>query len=449
MIFPQDAQDRCARLIEFAVKAGADAADAVCTASMSESIGVRLGKVEDIERSEGEEIGLRAFIGHRSASVSTSDFSDAALAEMAERAVAMARLAPEDSYSGLAPEDHLAHAPFAELDLVDPAEPSPESLRSRALEVEDAARAVEGITNCAGASAGYSRSVAALVTSHGFAAGYESTSHSAGASMIAGEGDAMQRDFEYRVARYLADLPDCAAIGRVAGERAVARLNPASLRSGTMPVLFDPRVSSGLVGHLIGAMNGLAAARKSTFLLGRIEEQILPPDISIAEDPHRSRGVRSRPFDGEGVATTPRALVENGYVTGWLTNSAAARQLALPLTGHAARGGSGAPGISTSNVTLAAGTTARAAMIAEIDDGILITELVGQGVNGITGDYSRAASGFRIRKGQLAEAVSGFTVAGNLLEMYGSLAAADDLEHHRAINAPTLRVEAMTVAGAD
>ena len=447
MISPQDAQDRCARLIEFAVKAGADAADAVCTASASESVGVRLGKVEDIERSEGEDIGLRAFIGQRSASVSTSDFSDAALAEMAERAVAMARLAPEDSYAGLAPKDHLAHAPFADLDLVDPAEPSPESLRSRALEVEDAARAVAGITNSAGASAGYSRSVAALVTSHGFAAGYDSTSHSAGASMIAGEGDAMQRDFEYRVARYLEDLPDCAAIGRVAGERAVARLNPVRLPSGTMPVLFDPRVSSGLIGHLIGAMNGMAAARKSTFLLGRIEEHLLPPDISIVEDPHRPRGVRSRPFDGEGVATIPRALVENGYVTGWLTNSAAARQLALPLTGHAARGGSGAPGISTSNVTLAAGAITRAAMIAEIDDGVLLTELVGQGVNGITGDYSRGASGFRIRKGQLAEPVADFTVAGNLLTMFGTLRVADDLETHRALNAPTVRVDGLSIAG--
>lgn len=449
MISPQDAQDRCARLIEFAVKAGADAADAVCTASASESVGVRLGKVEDIERSEGEDIGLRAFIGQRSASVSTSDFSDAALAEMAERAVAMARLAPEDSYAGLAPKDHLAHAPFADLDLVDPAEPSPESLRSRALEVEDAARAVAGIANSAGASAGYSRAVAALVTSHGFAAGYESTSHSAGASMIAGEGDAMQRDFEYRVARYLDDLPDCAAIGRIAGERAVARLHPARLPSGTMPVLFDPRVSSGLVGHLLGAMNGASAARKSTFLLDRIDQPVLPKDIAITDDPHRLRGVRSRPFDGEGVATASRALAQDGRVTGWLLNSAAGRQLGLPLTGHAARGGGGAPGISTSNVTLAAGILPRAAMIAEIEDGVLLTELVGQGVNGITGDYSRGASGFRIRKGTVAEPVADFTVAGNLLAMFRTIAAADDLEHHRAINAPTLRVEAMTVAGAD
>lgn len=449
MISPQDASALCARLIDLATRAGCDAADAVCTASMSKSVGVRLGKTEDIERSEGEEIGLRAFVGLCSASVSTSDFSDAALAEMAERAVAMARSAPEDRFAGLAPEENLAHGPFPDLDLVDPIEPAPEVLRERALEVEDAARGILGITNSAGASAGFSRSVAALVTSHGFAAGYETTSHSAGASMIAGEGETMQRDYEYRVARHLADLPDCADIGRLAGQRAVARLNPASMPGGSVPVLFDPRVSGGLVSHLIGAMNGMSAARRSTFLLDRMEVAIFPAEITIAEDPHLLRGVRSRPFDGEGVATAPRDLVAGGRVTGWLLDSAAARQLGLPLTGHAVRGGSGAPGISASNVTLAAGPLSRAQMIADIDDGILITELVGQGINGITGDYSRAASGFRIGKGELAEAVSGFTVAGNLLEMYRSLTAADDLEHHRAINAPTLRVDAMKIAGAD
>lgn len=448
MIDPQQAQERCAQIIDYATKAGADASDAVCAASTSESVGVRLGKPEDIERSEGEEIGLRVFIGQRSASVSTSDFSDAALVEMAERAVAMARSAPEDPYAGLAPEDKLAQGPFADLDLCDAAEPDPETLRERALLVESSARGINGITNSAGASAAYMRSVVALATSHGFCAGYEATSHSLGASMIAGEGKSMQRDYEYRAARHLADLPDASEVGALAGERTIARFHPAEMPSGKFPVLFDPRVSGGLVSHLIGAMSGMAAARRSTFLLDRLDTEIFPDAITIVEDPHVPRGVRSRPFDGEGVVTSRRDLVAGGRVSGWLLNSAAARQLGLPLTGHAARSGGGSPGIAASNVSLLPGRMSRDQMIADIEDGVLITELVGQGVNGLTGDYSRGASGFRIRKGALAEAVSGFTVAGNLVDMYRNLAAADDLEAFRAVNAPTLGVDAMTIAGA-
>lgn len=447
MITPQQACDRCAQLIELAVKHGADAADAVTAGSLSESVTVRLGALEDVERSEGEEIGLRVFVGARSASISASDFSSEALSEMAERAVSMARLAPEDPYAGLAPEELLASGPFADFDLADPSEPSPPQLRERALEVENAARSIEGVTNSAGASAGFGRSVSALVTSHGFAAGYEATSHSMSASMIAGEGDAMQRDYEYRVARHLEDVPDAAAIGREAGQRAVSRLNPERLASGSMPVVFDPRVSGGLIGHLLGAMSGMAIARRSSFLLDRLDEQIFQPSITVCDNPHRLRGVRSRPFDGEGLATQPRDLVADGKVTGLLLNTAAARQLGLSPTGHAARAGSGSPGISASNVHLEPGSQSVAELIADIDDGVLVNELIGQGVNAITGDYSRGASGFRIRKGEVAEPVSELTIAGNLLAMFSALTPADDLDMHRAINAPTVRVDGMTIAG--
>ncbi|GAA4641823.1 TldD/PmbA family protein [Pontixanthobacter gangjinensis] len=447
MITPEQAQERCAELIGLAVKKGADSADAVTSASASESVSVRLGALEDVERSEGEEIGLRVFLGQRSATISTSDFSDEAFAELTERVVAMARLAPEDPFAGLAPSDLLARTGHADYDLSDPAEPTPASLRDRALEMEDAARAVEGVTNSGGANAGFSRSVVALVTSHGFSGGFESTSHALSASLIAGEGDAMQRDYEYRAAHYLEDLPSPASIGLTAAERTIARMNPGKLPSGAMPVLFDPRVSGTLIGHLIAAMSGMSAARRSTFLLDRIDDTLFPASIRILDDPHRLRGPRSRPFDGEGLPTAARALVEAGKCTGWLLNSAAARQLDLPLTGHAARSGGGAPGISASNVHMEAGEISREEMIAEISDGVLVTELVGQGVNGLTGDYSRAASGFRIRSGELVGPVADFTIAGNLLDMFAALIPASDLEMYRAINAPTLRIDGMTVAG--
>ncbi|MDN3647121.1 TldD/PmbA family protein [Pontixanthobacter aestiaquae] len=447
MITSSEAQDRCARLIELAVKAGADAADAVTAASASESVTVRLGALEDVERSEGEEIGLRVFAGKRFATTSTSDFSASGLGDLAERAVAMARLAPEDPYAGLAPEHLLATGAPRDLDVCDPAEPTPSEIKARALEAEDAARAVEGVTNSNGASAGFSRSISALVTSHGFSAGYEATSHSLSVSMIAGEGEAMQRDYDYRVARHLSDLPAAQFIGANAGERSVARLNPGFLPSGPMLVVFDPRVGGTLVSHLLGAMSGMAIARRSSFLLDRLEDDLFAKPIRIMDDPHRLRGPRSRPFDGEGLPTAPRALVENGRLTGWLLNAASAKQLELTPTGHASRGSGGSPGVAASNVHLEAGAVTRDELIADIQDGVLVNELIGQGVNGITGDYSRGASGFRIKDGKISGPVSDFTIAGNLIDMFASLTAANDLEMYRAINVPTLRVDGMTIAG--
>ncbi len=447
MLTKDEAESRAVDLVARARRAGADAADASYVANSAEGIQVRLGKLEDVERSEGEHISLRVFIGTKSASIGSSDLSDAALSELAQRAVDMANLAPEDKYAGLAPEEMLAKGPFPDLDLSDPIEPDPASLRERALQAEETARSIDGITNSEGASASAGEGLFALATSHGFSGAYSSSSHSISATVVAGEGSSMQRDYAWRQARHLEDLPSPEEIGKLAGDRTVAKLNPGRLKSGHLPVIFDPRVSGTLIGHLTGAMSGASIARRSSFLLDKLGQDLFDPAIVIAEDPHRPRGLRSRPFDGEGLPTTTRKLVEGGRVTGWLMESASARQLGLQPTGHASRGSGGAPGISISNVHLEAGALSPAELMADIADGVYVTELIGHGVNGVTGDYSRGASGFRIVGGQLAGPIAEFTVAGNLLDMFARLVPANDLEWFRGINVPTVRVDGMMVAG--
>ncbi|MEA3263292.1 MAG: TldD/PmbA family protein [Pseudomonadota bacterium] len=447
MLTPSAAQERAAALIDLARQAGADAADAIYSGSSSEGVQVRLGKLEDIERSESEHLDLRVFVGRRSASIGSSDLSDAALKELAARAVDMARAAPEDQYAGLAPGELLHRAALTDLDLEDSAEPSPQDLLARALAAEDAARAVAGVTNSEGGSASLARRVMALVTSHGFAGAYGGTSHGISAVVIAGEGDAMQRDYGYRTARHLGDLPAPEEIGQMAGDRAVARLNPGRLKSGPLPVVFDPRVGGSLIGHLTGAMSGNAIARRASFLLDRDGAQLFKPGITIVDDPLRPRGLSSRPFDGEGLPVARRELVADGHLTGWLMDSAAARQLGGTPTGHAVRGAGGSPGVGTSNLHLAAGTVTPEELMADIADGVYVTELIGHGVNGVTGDYSRGASGFRIVGGKIAGPVAEFTVAGNLIDMYAALTPANDLEWHRGINVPTIRIDGMTIAG--
>lgn len=447
MLSSEHAASRCHALVERAQAAGADAADAIYIADASQSVRVRLGALEDVERSESEHASLRVFVGKGVASIGSTDLSDAALGELAERAVAMAKAAPEDRFAGLAPEQLLLREPAADLELVDEAEFSPSDMRARAEEAEDAARSVSGITNSEGAGASTGRSVVALATSHGFSGGYGATSHALSASVVAGEGSRMQRDYAWRTARHAADLIPAAEIGALAGQRAVARLDPAMLPSGPRTVVFDPRVGATLVGHLLGAISGSAIARRASFLLGREEEDVFGKGITIREDPRRPRGLRSRPFDGEGLATAPRALVDNGRLTGWLMDSAAARQLEKAPTGHASRGHGGAPGVSTGNVWIEAGDVSVAELIADIADGVLVTELIGQGVNGVTGDYSRGASGFRIVNGEIAGPVAGITIAGNLLEMFRHMTPANDLEFYRGIDTPTLRIDGMTVAG--
>ncbi len=427
-------------------RAGATDADAAYVGGDSVSVSVRLGQVEDISRSEDAEIGLRAFVGRQSASVALSDFAPAAIEEAAARAVAMARATTADEYAGLVDRDLLLRDPPRDFDTDDGGEIDLARLEARALSCEDAARAVEGITNSGGGGASASRSTFALATSHGFAAARTGTSHSIYASVIAGVGERMQRDYAQSSARHLEDVESAEIIGTRAGERTVARLDPVKPKSGALPVLFDKRVSPGLIGHLAGAINGTAIARGTSFL-DDPEAQLFAPGIRIVEDPHRPRGQRSRAFDGEGVATSVRDIVADGRLTGWLMNASAARQLDLAPTGHAARGTGGPPGIGMSNVHLQAGSTRVSDMIAGIDRGVLITELIGQGVSLVTGDYSRGAGGFLIEKGEITRAVNGITIAGNLKDMFARMIPADDLEFRHATNAPTVLIEGMTVAG--
>ncbi|PEQ14218.1 modulator protein [Novosphingobium sp. PC22D] len=447
MLDPDSAADRAVDLVARARRAGADTADAVYLANASQSIQVRLGNLEDAERSESEHIALRVFCGKRSASIGSSDLSGAALDELAARAVDMARAAPEDAYAGLAPEELLTRGALPELELTDPTEPSPQDLRAVALEAEDAGRAVAGVTNSEGAGVSATRSVFALATSHGFARGFASSSHSISAVMVAGDGGAKQRDYAWRQARYREDLIGPAEIGTLAGTRATGKVDPGRMRSGQMPVVLSPRVGGTLIGHFLGAISGNAVARRASFLLDKRGERVFAPDITIFDDPHRVRGLRSRAFDGEGLATSPRALVDQGRLAGWLMDSAAARQLGLEPTGHASRGGGGAPGVAAGNVHISAGEPTPAELMADIAEGVYVTELFGQGVNAVTGDYSRGASGFRIVNGEIAGPVAEFTVAGNLLAMFARLRTASDLEWFRPINVPTMRIDGMTIAG--
>ncbi|MDE2514960.1 MAG: TldD/PmbA family protein [Rhodospirillales bacterium] len=436
-----------ADLIARARAAGADAADALLLSGTSLSVQRRAGAVEHIERSEGRDLGLRVFVGQKSAIVSSTTVDPAAFAEMAARAVAMAKVVPDDPFAGLAdtaapPRDARA------LDLDDGQEPAAASLAEQAAVAEDAARSVAGVTNSEGAEAGFGRSEAALVTSAGFAATLTRSAHTVAATALAGTGTAMQRDYEYHRTIHRADLEDPALIGRRAGERAVARLNPVRARTARLPVIYDRRVAAGLLGHLAGAINGASVARGSSFLKDRMGQRIFAAGITVTDDPHRVRGLRSLPYDSEGTPTARRNVIEDGVLTTWFLDSRAARQLGLASTGHAARGTGGPPSPSPSNLFLAPGSLSPAALMADIKEGLYVTELIGMGVNGVTGDYSRGAAGFMIRDGQLAEPVAEITIAGNLIEMFAHLTPADDLVFRHGTDAPTLRVDGLTLAGA-
>ncbi|HYD36035.1 MAG TPA: TldD/PmbA family protein [Allosphingosinicella sp.] len=448
MLSIYEAEGRAAALIERAARAGADAADALYYADSSTAVQVRLGALEDVSRAEGESISLRFFLGRQSASVSSSDLSDEALAALVERACAMAAEAPEDPWSGLAPEDRLLRGPGPDVEGDDGADPAPVELKARALAAEEAGRDIAGITNSEGAAASAGRTVIALATSHGFCRGYSTSGYSCSASLIAGEGGGMQRDYAWHSTRHYARLEDPATIGRRAGERAVARLGPARLPSGTMPVLFDPRVGDSLLGHFVAAISGPAVTRRTSFLLDKEGERVFAEAITIRDDPHRRRGLRSKPFDGEGMATRPSNLVESGRLTGWLLDSASARQLGRAPTGHSVRGSAGAPGVGATNLHMEPGGQSREALIGGVERGLYVTQLIGQGVNPVTGDYSRGAAGFLIEKGALGAPVAEITIAGNLLDMFANLTAADDLEFRRAVNVPTIRIDGLTVAGA-
>ena len=448
MLNPDQARDKAEQLVEQARRAGADGADALYLGELSSGVQVRKGELEDVHRSESEGLGLRVFRGTRSASVSSSDLSAEALAALVTRSLAMAAEAPEDPYAGLAPADLLAAPPYPELDSWDPVEPDPAALKARALEAEGAALAVKGITNSNGAGASASGSTVALAISSGFSGAYRATGHSCSASVIGGTGSAMERDYAWHSARFADDLEDPAAIGRRAGERTVARLGPVKVGAGRMPVMFDPRVATTLLGHFIAAITGSSVARKSSFLQDKLGNQIFAPGVSIHDDPMRKRGLRSRAFDGEGLPVRPMALVEDGMLKTWLAESASARQLGIAPTGHAIRGVGGAPGAGPSNLYLAAGSATPDELRARFPRCILVTELIGQGVNGVTGDYSRGAAGFLIEHGEVVGPVAEITIASNLIEMFASLEPANDLVFRRGVDCPTLLVPEMTVASA-
>jgi PmbA protein len=434
-------------LITRARRAGADAADAVLFEGVSLSHARRLGKTEKLERSEGQDLGLRVFIGRQQAIVSSTDRSPEALTELVERAVAMARTVPEDPFCGIADPAEIARQ-WPVLDMLDPEEPSAEILIKRARVAEEAALAVNGVTNSEGAEAGWGRSRIALAASNGFAGSYAGSSHGVSASVIGGSGTGMERDYDFASSIFATDLRDPAEVGKSAGERAVKRLGAKKMPTCRCSVAFDPRVARSFISHLLGAISGPAIARGTSFLKDRLGERIFPEAITIVDDPHRRRGLRSKPFDGEGMANHRRALVDKGVLTTWLLDLRSARQLGLHTTGHAARGTASPPGPAATNVWIEPGTISPKELIADIENGFYVTEMMGMGVNGVTGDYSRGAAGFWIDKGEITFPVSEMTVAGNLKDIFARLRAADDLEFKAGADSPTLRVDDLTVAGA-
>jgi PmbA protein len=433
-------------LVQAARKTGADAADAVAVRSVSLGVQVRDGAVEESERAEGNDMGLRVLVGRRQAVVSTNDLSRAGVPALAERAVAMAKVAPEDKFAGLADRDRLARG-FPDLDLVDRDMPGVDALETLAQRVERAGRAVKGVTKSEGASAHAGLGGMVLVTSDGFSGAFVRSSRGMSMSAIAGEGTAMEADYDFSSALHAADLEAPEKVGRTAGERAVARLNPRKVPTKKVPVVYDPRVSGTLVSHLATAINGSAIARKTSFLRDKMGERLFAPDINIIDDPHRRRGLRSRPFDAEGVAGARRALVEDGVLKTWLLDSATARELNLATTGHAERSASSTPSPSATNLFLEPSRVSPADLLRDVSEGFYVTDLIGMGVNSVTGDYSRGAAGFWIENGECTYPVSEVTIAGHLFEIFRTMTPANDLVFRYGTNAPTVRVEGLTVAG--
>ena len=446
-LFDQSAlQSLAERLIKAARAAGADTADAVAMRSVSQSVDVRDGAVEESQRAEGNDVGLRVMVGKKQAVVSTNDLSSDGVKALAERAVAMARVAPEDKYAGLADQDRLAKS-FPDLDLIDRELPDTAALEAMARRAEDAGRAVKGVTKSGGAGASAGIGGMVLVTSHGFSGSYLGSRHSVSMQAIAGEGTGMETDYDFSSALHATDLDDPEKIGRTAGEKAVARLNPRKVSTRKVPVVFDWSIAGSVVGHLVSAINGSSIARKTSFLKDKMGERIFAAGINIIDDPLRKRGLRSRPFDAEGVAGKRMALIEDGVLKTWILDSATARELGLATTGHAGRSASSTPSPSATNLHLEPGKLSPEELIKDIDEGFYVTDLIGSGANMITGDYSRGAAGFWIEKGQRTYPVSEVTIAGNMLDMFRTVTPANNLTFRYGTNAPTIRLEGLTIAG--
>lgn len=433
-------------LIDNALSAGADAADAILADATALSVTCRLGKVETLERAESGDLGLRVFIGKKQAVVSATDRRPQTLKELVARAVAMAKAAPEDEFCGLADSGMVAKN-WPRLDSTDAAEPDAAKLIAAARAAEDAALAVKGVTNSEGAESGASMTAVTLVASNGFSGQYRRTHYSLSAAAIAGSGTNMERDYDYATRVFAADMPNAAAIGKSAGERAAKRLGARKMPTGQMPVVFEPRIAGSLLGALAGAISGASVARGTSFLKDRLGQPIFPETITVIDDPFRARGLRSRPFDAEGLLPEKRWVIDKGVLTTWLLDLRSARQLGMKSTAHASRSPGGMPSPSGTNLYMEPGARSPAELLVDIKQGFYVTELMGMGVNGVTGDYSQAAAGFWIENGIIGFPVSEMTIAGNLKDMFKNLSAANDLEFLRGVDAPTLRIEGMTVAG--
>ncbi len=436
-------QDRAAELVDAARKAGADASDAVVASGRSVSVSVRMGKVEGTEASEGDQFSLRVFVGKQVASISAALGADAHA--LAARAVAMARVAPEDPWQGLAPQDMLAKE-FPDLDLFDLTDISAEALTDAAMEQEQAALEVKGIANSIGSSASVGLGGMVLVTSTGFSGSNVSSRFGRGISVIAGEGTKMQRDYEYSSVIHFEEIEDAKSIGRKAAERTIAKINPRKAKTGSINVVFDPRVARGIAGHLAGAINGASVARKTSFLRDKMGGQVIAAGVTATDNPLRKRGSASRAFDGEGLAALPMTMVEKGVLQNWFLSHSAAQELGLVTNGRGARSGSVVSPAST-NFAFEPGEVTPAELIASVGTGLYVTEVIGQGVNMLTGEYSRGASGFWIENGILTHAVSEVTIAGNLKDMFMNIVLANDLDRAYATAAPTLAISGMTLAG--
>ena len=435
--------DHVGRLVDAAKRAGADAADAVVMRSRSVSVSVRLGKVEATEASESDDVSLRVFVGARSASVSSTASGDADV--LAERAVAMARVSPEDPFQGLAEDDRLARA-IADLDLFDPSVVEADALKEAALAMEETALAVPGVTNSGGSGASCGSGGMVLATSAGFIGHYVATRFSRSVSVIAGSGTGMERDYDFSSRVHHADLEDTTTIGRNAGQRAVRRLGARKAATGRIDVILDPRVSRGMAGHLAAAINGAAVVRKTSFLRDRMGKAVMAPSITVTDDPLRRRGPSSRPFDGEGVTGQPLVIVEKGVLNHWLLSTSVARELGLETNGRGVRAASSVSPAPT-NIAIEPGERSPEELIAGLRRGFYVTEVFGQGVNMVTGEYSRGASGFWIEDGEITHPVSEVTIAANLRDMFMNMTAANDIDRNFGVTAPTLQIEGMTLAG--
>jgi PmbA protein len=447
MAFDSDPQSVLTDLIGMARKAGADGADVSISSSESLSVEVRLGALEGVERAESRSIALRALIGQRQAAATSTDISPAGLKELAERVVAMARLAPEDKFCGLADRDLLATS-FPDLDLEDSAQPDPKALEQLALQAEDVGRAVAGVTNSEGAGADFSHGASAYASSDGFYGARRGTSYGIGAAMLAERDGAKESGYDSKNERFFADLPDPTRIGRTAGERAVARLGSRKIESRKAPVIFENRLAGALIRPFLGAISGAAVARGVSFLKGDLGKRIFPAGFQITDDPLRKRGMASRAFDGEGVATAKRNLIEDGVLTTWTLNTAAAKQLGLKSTGHATLGHGAPAGVAPSNLTVKPGEGDLDDLMRQAGAGLLVTTTFSPSINANTGDYSVGVAGFWFENGARAFPVNEVTIAGNFKEIYARLIAGADTDRRGGLETPSLLIDALTIAGA-